>query len=93
MTVYRAVDMAGNPVTRHLKLRDGSGRRIEVDLAPDQSMIYVWKARHEEAKEGSCILNFSQNSLSYIEPLEVLDEEIDKILDPSKDDPFEELGF
>lgn len=65
VTVYRSTDALGDAKAREVNLRDGAGRRIKVHMGPCSSLIYVWKARHDDAREGACILEFDPRSLSF----------------------------
>lgn len=68
ITVYRPVDMQGDPTPRRLSLRDAQGRKVDLELSPLNSLVYVWKARHDDAREGSVILDFNSRNLRYTEP-------------------------
>lgn len=65
ITVYRATDAIGESKSREIALKDMSGKRIKVHMSNTSALIYVWKARHDDAREGACILDFNQRSLSY----------------------------
>lgn len=70
LSVYRSTDLNGDHKPRKLQLRDGTGTKTEVTMAKTDAMIYVWKTRHDEAREGSCILKFDPASLRYSVPEE-----------------------
>ena len=68
ITVYRSKDLNGSGRDRDLKLRDGAGRPVSVTLGPTQTLVYVWKTRHEEAEEGVFVADFSRSNLTYSSP-------------------------
>ena len=45
-----------------------AGRPVSVTLGPTQTLVYVWKTRHEEAEEGVFVADFSRSNLTYSSP-------------------------
>ena len=74
VTVYRVVDAQGADSAGQVKLRDASGRRVEIPLEPSDVLLYVWKARHDDAREGTAVLKYDARSLSYKETVEAQSE-------------------
>lgn len=95
ISVYRAMDLFGDPTPRKLKLRDGQDNRVEVEISPTNALIYVTKARFDGSSTGACIFDFTANDLSYFDPRRNMKategEEIDD--DDDVDDPFASLPF
>ena len=67
VTVFRSVDVAGDATAKKMKIKDSVGRKIEIELQPRDVLISVWKARHDEAGEGSAVLEFDRRNLCYNE--------------------------
>jgi twinkle protein len=65
ITVYRSIDMMADPNNGSKKIRDATGRKVDVEMGPEDSLIYVWKARHDDAREGSALFGFRRGDLSY----------------------------
>jgi len=85
ITVYRSKDLNGGGRARDLKLRDGAGRPLSVTLGPEQTLVYVWKTREEEAKEGVFVVDFNRGSLQYTSPKVVN-------VEATEEEPEEEFG-
>jgi hypothetical protein len=64
LTVYRSIDVLGDSGDT-AKIRDANGKKVDLQMGPDDALIYCWKARHDEAKEGATVLNFRKGDLSY----------------------------
>ncbi len=67
LTVFRSMDVASPATTKKLRIKDSVGRRVEVELGPGDVLVQAWKTRHDEAIEGSTILEFDRRNLSYTE--------------------------
>ena len=65
ISVFRSKGLDGDPRPRKVKLRDGQNKRVEIELGYLNSLVYVWKARHESAFEGATVLDFSPRNLSF----------------------------
>lgn len=65
ITIYRSTDALGDAKAREVNLRDGGGKRVKVHMGQCSSLVYVWKARHDDAREGACILEFEPRSLTF----------------------------
>lgn len=65
ITVWRNEENAGDRVIRNLKLRDGLGRRLEIDIAGTEALIDVTMVRHDQATTGISILQFEAGRLTY----------------------------
>lgn len=65
ITVYRSTDALGESKPREVSLKDMSGKRIKVHMGQNSSLLYVWKARHDDAREGACILEFTPRGLRF----------------------------
>ena len=69
---------------------------MERELGSRSALTYVWKARHDDAKTGAAIYEFSRRDLSYVEPKEKdepEEEEQTQEKGVDEDDPFMEFGF
>lgn len=93
ITVFRAMDMLGDPTPRKVKLRDDQGKRVEVELSPLNALLYVWKTRHDDALTGSAIFDFSPRDLSYRDPNGRSGATVDDETPVEDKDPFDELPF
>lgn len=67
ITVWRARDVFGASTAKETRLKDPSGKRTKMDLGPHDVVVSVWKTRHDEAREGSCVLEFDPRSLTYLD--------------------------
>jgi replicative DNA helicase len=67
LTVYRSLDLHSDPRPRKVNLKDSSGKKMSVMLAPNNSLVYCWKARHDEAREGACMFRFEARGLDFKE--------------------------
>jgi len=65
ITVFRIRDQLGADSPGKIRLKDGEERRVEVKLESSDSLVYVWKARHPEAREGAVVLRFCADDLSF----------------------------
>lgn len=94
ISVFRAMDLFGDPTPRKMKLRDGQDNRVEVEISPLNSLVYVSKIRFDGAKTGACIFDFQANDLSYFDPrsLNKAGDQGDDV-DEEIADPFAELPF
>jgi ribosomal protein L37AE/L43A len=70
VTVYRVTDAGGADAAGQVKLKDAAGRRVEIPLEPSDVLLYVWKARHDDAREGMAVLKYDGRCLSYQETAE-----------------------
>jgi twinkle protein len=71
ISVYRAdegLEIGGRGDGR-IRITDAQGRRVEMTLAADQSIVYVWKCRHPDAKQGAAMLRFDGRCLSFREDM------------------------
>jgi len=95
ITVYRAMDMMGDPRPRKMRLKDAQGKRVELELSPNNALLYVSKARHDDALTGSAIFDFQTRNLTFVDPCgpSTRDKVDDVELDDSGADPFSELPF
>lgn len=67
LTVFRMKDPTGESKHGRIKVRDASGRRMEIDLDVNEVLVYVWKKRHPDAREGMTVLRFDARRTSYHE--------------------------
>lgn len=65
LTVFRSMDPSGDSVKKKIKIKDAMGRRLETELGSKDVLIQAWKARHDEATEGTAILEFDRRNLRY----------------------------
>lgn len=57
----------GSKATRTLSLRDPNGRKVEVPMAKNNCLVWVWKKRHHDAREGIALFDFDPRNLKYRE--------------------------
>jgi len=86
LTVYRSIDVLGDSQDA-AQIRDANGKKVDLQMGSDDALIYCWKARHDEAKEGATVLNFRKGDLSYSEPAGL--QNIANWQDGEGADPFE----
>lgn len=70
ITVFRQVDPTGQTSSSILgkkapKVRDSTGRKIDIELGPKDVLVSIWKARADEAREGYGVFTWQPSSLGY----------------------------
>lgn len=65
ITVWRPIDAFGAATKDALPVKAPDGRKLELRLNRDQSVIYVWKARHKESREGMTILDYDTSTARF----------------------------
>jgi hypothetical protein len=67
ISVFRVKETSESTEAHKMKIYDSYGRKINIELQKNEVLISAWKARHAEAKEGSCILEFNLRSLQFLD--------------------------
>jgi replicative DNA helicase len=66
ISVFRGIDpLSGKSTEKSVALKDSSGGKVNVHMAPTTTLIYVWKKRFTKGREGMCLLEFDPRSLTY----------------------------
>jgi twinkle protein len=65
ITVWRDTERMGDKTIRKLNLKDGMGRRQEVEISGSEAFCSVWKARHDEASTGGGVISFDARRLAF----------------------------
>lgn len=91
ITVWRDLLHAGDSVPRDLKLKTAMGR-MDVTMAGDEALFYVWKVRHDEGVNGSGVMKYNKGNLKYAPRPDATAQEPDPRL-PREDGPQQSLSI